>query len=51
MRLPVLQRMMGHAYAETTLQYVNISMVDIAAEFQRAAAKLENRYEFDGGAR
>jgi hypothetical protein len=23
-------------------------MVDIAAEFQRAAAKLENRYEFDG---
>ncbi|MDP1915741.1 MAG: tyrosine-type recombinase/integrase [Myxococcales bacterium] len=50
-RLPILQRMMGHAYAETTLQYVNISMVDIAAEFQRAAAKLENRYEFDGGAR
>lgn len=47
-RLPILQRMMGHAYAETTLQYVNISMVDIAAEFQRAAAKLEQRYELEG---
>ena len=37
--------MMGHAYAETTLQYVNISMVDVAAEFHRAAEKLELRYE------
>ena len=50
-RLPILQRMMGHAFAETTLQYVNISMVDVAAEFQRAAEKLERRYELDGGAR
>lgn len=50
-RLPILQRMMGHAYAETTLQYVNISMVDVAAEFQRAAEKLERRYELDGSAR
>lgn len=50
-RLPILQRMMGHAYAETTLQYVNISMVDVAAEFHRAAEKLELRYELDGGAR
>ena len=50
-RLPILQRMMGHAFAETTLQYVNVSMVDVAAEFQRALTKLEHRYELDGGAR
>jgi site-specific recombinase XerD len=50
-RLPILQRMMGHAFAETTLQYVNISMVDVAAEFHRAAAKLELRYDLVGGAR
>ncbi len=50
-RLPILQRMMGHAFAETTLQYVNISMVDVAAEFHRAAAKLEHRYDLVGGAR
>ena len=49
-RLPILQQMMGHEYAETTLQ-VNISMVDVAAEFHRAAEKLERRYELDGGAR
>lgn len=50
-RLPILQRMMGHAFAETTLQYVNVSMADVAAEFQRAIAKLEDRYELEGGAR
>ena len=50
-RLPILQRMMGHAFAETTLQYVNVSMSDVAAEFQRAVAKLEDRYEFSGGPR
>ena len=43
-RLPVLQRMMGHAYPETTLQYVNVSMADVATEFHRAMAKLVARY-------
>jgi site-specific recombinase XerD len=43
-RLPILQRMMGHAYAETTLQYVNISLADVAAEFHCAVAQLESRY-------
>ncbi len=44
-RLPILQRMMGHAYAQTTLQYVNISMVDIATEFHRAVEALQARYQ------
>jgi site-specific recombinase XerD len=43
-RLPILQRMMGHAYAETTLRYVNVSLADVAAEFHRAVAALESRY-------
>jgi integrase/recombinase XerC len=43
-RLPILQRMMGHAYAETTLQYVNVSLTDVAAEFHRAVKMLETRY-------
>jgi hypothetical protein len=36
--------MMGHAYAETTLQYVNVSLADVAAEFHRAVTQLEARY-------
>jgi site-specific recombinase XerD len=43
-RLPILQRMMGHADGITTLQYINLSMSDIAAEYQRAVAELERRY-------
>jgi site-specific recombinase XerD len=50
-RLPILQRMMGHAYTETTLQYVNVSMADVATEFLRALEKVEHRYELEGGAR
>ena len=43
-RLPILQRMMGHAFAETTLQYVNVSLADVAAEFHRAVAVIQSRY-------
>lgn len=43
-RLPVLQRLMGHADAKTTLQYIRLSMADIAAEYQRALEQLEQRY-------
>ena len=42
-RLPILQRMMGHAFPET-LQYVNISMADVEVEFHRAIRQLESRY-------
>ena len=43
-RLPILQKMMGHADAKMTLQYVNLSMDDVAAEFQRAAKEIHKRY-------
>lgn len=43
-RLPILQRMMGHAQAETTLQYINLAMTDIAAEYRRASTSIQRRY-------
>lgn len=43
-RLPILQKMMGHAHAKTTLQYINLSMTDVAAEFHRAMQILDGRY-------
>jgi site-specific recombinase XerD len=43
-RLPVLQKMMGHADSATTLQYVNLSMADIANEYQRAINQIQQRY-------
>jgi site-specific recombinase XerD len=43
-RLPALQRLMGHADAKTTLQYIQLSMADIAAEYQRALEQVEKRY-------
>jgi hypothetical protein len=36
--------MMGHTHAHTTLQYINLSMTDIAAEFRRAIAEVQKRY-------
>jgi site-specific recombinase XerD len=44
-RLPILQALMGHADGSTTLQYVNLSMADIAEEYQRASAVLQKRYQ------
>ncbi len=43
-RLPILQRMMGHAFPETTIQYVNVSLADVQEEFHRAVGLLERRY-------
>ena len=43
-RLPVLQRLMGHADAGMTLRYIELSMVDIADEYRRAVHELERRY-------
>jgi integrase/recombinase XerD len=43
-RLPVLQQMMGHTDLKTTLQYVRLSMADVADEFQRAVKKIAARY-------
>jgi integrase len=43
-RLPILQRMMGHADMKTTLGYIELSLVDVAEEYRRAIDKLESRY-------
>ena len=44
MRLPILQRMMGHADDTTTLRYIQLSMADIADEYQRAVEQIQRRY-------
>lgn len=44
-RLPILQRMMGHADGSTTLRYIQLSMADIADEYQRAVVELQRRYQ------
>ena len=43
-RLPILQRLMGHADSHTTLQYITLSMDDVVAEYDRAMRQIENRY-------
>jgi site-specific recombinase XerD len=43
-RLPILQRMMGHADLKTTLQYIELSLTDVADEYARAMASIEGRY-------
>lgn len=44
-RLPILQRMMGHANAVTTLGYINLSMEDIAKEYLRASEAIRKKYD------
>jgi site-specific recombinase XerD len=43
-RLPILQRLMGHADLRTTLGYVRLSLTDVAEEYRRALAQLAQRY-------
>jgi integrase/recombinase XerC len=43
-RLPILQKMMGHADGATTLQYINLSMNDVAGEYRRASEAIRRRY-------
>jgi integrase/recombinase XerC len=43
-RLPILQRMMGHADGKTTLQYIRLSMADVALEYERAMKAITSRY-------
>lgn len=44
-RLPILQRMMGHTDMRTTLQYIELSLIDVADEYQRAISSIEGRYK------
>jgi site-specific recombinase XerD len=43
-RLPILQRLMGHADESTTMRYIQLSMADIANEYRRAVEELQRRY-------
>jgi len=43
-QLPVLQKIMGHSNSSMTLQYINLSMSDIANEYQRAVKVIQKRY-------
>jgi len=43
--LPVLQKLMGHDDPETTLQYINLSLADLADAYRIAAAKIQKRYD------
>lgn len=45
MGLPMLKELMGHADHETTLQYINLSMVDISKEYERAVMEIERTYD------
>ena len=46
-RLPVLQKLMGHANPEITLRYINLSMADIAESYYLAATEIQKRYDPD----
>jgi site-specific recombinase XerD len=43
-RFPILKTMMGHANGITTLQYINLSMADLADEYRRAIEEIQKRY-------
>lgn len=43
MSIPVLQRIMGHAYPETTMRYVQVSRKDVAEAYNKALEELERR--------
>jgi site-specific recombinase XerD len=44
-RLPILQRLMGHADESMTLRYIQLSMADIADEYRRVVEVLQRRYQ------
>ncbi|HEX3764370.1 MAG TPA: tyrosine-type recombinase/integrase [Kofleriaceae bacterium] len=48
-RLPILQRLMGHADETTTLRYIELSMADIADEYRRAVDEIQRRYRGRSG--
>lgn len=44
-QLPVIQKLMGHSDPHITLQYIHLSMRDIAEEYNRAMARISKNYE------
>ena len=45
--LPVIQKLMGHANPEMSLQYINLSLADIAEAYRSATARIQKSYELD----
>jgi len=45
--LPVLQKLMGHQSPEQTLQYINMSMSDVAEAYLDASARIRRIYALD----
>lgn len=43
--LPVAQKLMGHADIESTMNYINLSLKDVAQEYHRAMEKLTKQHE------
>ena len=43
--LSILKDLMGHAETKTTSHYINLSLKDVAGEFQRASVRIRERYE------
>lgn len=46
--LAVLMKLMGHAYIQTTMKYVNVSAHDIQDEFNRVSEKLHTKEFLNG---
>ena len=46
--LAVLKKLMGHAYIQTTMEYVNISDPDVRAEFNKITEKLQTKELLNG---
>lgn len=44
-KLPVLQKMMGHAHPKTTLAYIQLSVADIREEYELAMERIQSRYD------
>jgi len=44
-RITTLQRMMGHSNPAMTLQYINLSMTEIADELRSATKQIQERYQ------
>ena len=44
-KLPALQKLMGHSDYQTTLGYINLSLADITEEFLRASDKILKGYK------
>jgi site-specific recombinase XerD len=45
-KLPILQKMMGHADPQTTMKYISLSMADVHEEYTRVLGSIRSRYEF-----